>query len=66
MKRFVIILFTALLCVTEMAAQKHHHFFCSCFMKILPASKVFRIIRAEDRFHRQLFSGKRKLGGNKK
>ena len=26
MKRFVIILFTALLCVTEMAAQKHHHF----------------------------------------
>ena len=26
MKRFVIILFTALLCVTEMVAQKHHHF----------------------------------------
>ena len=25
------------------------------FMKVLPASKVFRIIRAEDKFHRKVF-----------
>ena len=43
--------------------QKIYH---QRFMKILPASKVFRIIRAEDKFHRQLFSGKRKLGEHKK
>lgn len=25
------------------------------FMRILPASKVFRVLRAEDKFHRQMF-----------
>ena len=25
------------------------------FMKVLPASKVFRIIQAEENFHRQMF-----------
>ena len=32
--------------------QKAYHI---RFMKILPASKVFKIIRAEDDFHRQMF-----------
>lgn len=32
--------------------QQQYH---SKFMKILPASKVFRIIKAEERFHRQAF-----------
>ncbi len=26
------------------------------FLKILPASKVFRILRSEDKFHRQMFN----------
>lgn len=29
------------------------------FMTILPASKVFRILRAEDKFHRRLFTNER-------
>lgn len=32
--------------------QREYH---SRFLKILPASKVYRIIRAEDNFHRRLF-----------
>lgn len=34
------------------------------FLKILPASKVYLILRAEDKFHRQAF-GKMKAGGGK-
>ena len=32
--------------------QREYH---EKFMKILPASKVFRIIRSEDKFHRRVF-----------
>lgn len=32
--------------------QQEYH---TRFMKVLPASTVFRIIRAEDKFHRQMF-----------
>ena len=32
--------------------QQHYH---NKFMKLLPAGKVFQIIRAEDKFHRQAF-----------
>ena len=32
------------------------------FMRVIPASKVFKVIRAEDRFHRRLFK-RRTAGG---
>ena len=40
--------------------QQEYH---NKFLRILPAGKVFRIIRAEDRFHRQMF--KRVIGRRK-
>ena len=40
--------------------QQEYH---NKFLRILPAGKVFRIIRAEDRFHRQMF--KRVIGHRK-
>lgn len=36
--------------------QQHYH---NKFLKILPAGKVFKILDAEDRFHRDLFMGGR-------
>ncbi len=35
------------------------------FLKILPASKVYRIIRAEDNFHRRLFRAESKKNRRK-
>lgn len=40
----------------KMLQQEYH----SRFMLILPANKVFDIIKAEDRFHRQMFKRMRK------
>ena len=42
--------------------QQQYH---SKFMKVLPAGKVFKIIKAEERFHRQAFKRMAKPGDGK-
>jgi hypothetical protein len=39
--------------------QKEYH---NRFLKILPAAKVYRVLRAEDNFHRRLFKQKSEKG----
>ena len=42
----------------DLEAKKLQREYHNRFLKILPASKVYRIIRAEDNFHRRLFKQK--------
>lgn len=42
--------------------QKQYH---DKFLRVIPATKVFRVLKAEDKFHRQLFKRSRS-GGKKK
>lgn len=39
----------------ELAIKRLQQEYHEKFMRILPASKVFRVLRAEDKFHRQMF-----------
>lgn len=49
----------------DMEMKKLQRDYHEKFMNILPASKVFRIIKSEDKFHRQIFKRATKSGGHK-